>query len=490
MSVSKFLAIDLGAESGRAILGVLENNKIHLEEIHRFPNKQIYILGHLHWDVLALFEEIKTGMRIAVQKGHGDIESIGVDTWGVDFGFAGKNNELLGFPYCYRDSRTNNMMEKLFQTIPREEIYSVTGIQFWQFNSIFQLARYADDDSDMLRVADILLFMPDIINFLLTGVKKTEYTIASTSQLLNAYSKNWDLSLLEKLKLPINIMPEIVPPGTVIGKLLPEIAKEVGLKEIEVIAPGCHDTASAVAAVPIQGINSAFVSSGTWSIIGIESATPIINEASLKNNFTNEGGVGNKIRFMSNMMGMWLLQQTRKSWLKQNVNISYEEMTKLASDAKPFKCIIDTDDNSFYNPPDMQEAIREYCIKNNQPIPGSKGEYVRCILENLAIKYKTMIEKINSMSGKKIDTLHIVGGGSQNELLNQFAADACGIPVVAGPVEATALGNIIVQAIAKNKIASLDDGRRIVAESFQVKTYQPKKSRCLEEQFSIIISVL
>lgn len=476
MTSSKFLAIDLGAESGRAIVGIIKNDKITLEEVHRFPNKQINILGHLHWDVLALFDEIKTGIRLTVQKGHCEIESIGIDTWGVDFGFIGKNNEFLGFPYCYRDSRTNNMMGKIFQIISREEIYSITGIQFWQFNSIFQLAKYAEDNSDLLKIADKLLFMPDIFNFLLTGIKKSEYTIASTSQLLNAYSKSWDSNLIEKLKLPFDIMPELVSPGTVIGKLLPDIAKEAGIGEIEIIAPGSHDTASAVAAIPINSNNSAFISSGTWSIIGIEKDEPLINETTFKNNFSNEGGVGNKIRFTSNVMGMWLLQQIKKSWQQRNENISYEEMTELAKNVQPFKCIINPDDNSFYNPLDMQNAISEYCIQHNLQIPESKSDFVRCILESLAFKYKSMIENINLMTNKKIEQLHIVGGGSQNELLNQFTADACNVPVIAGPVEATALGNILVQAVAKGKIKSLDSARKIVTDSFSLKTFYPNNS--------------
>lgn len=476
MSVSKFLAIDLGAESGRAIVGILENKKIFLDQVHRFPNKQIHVHNHIYWDVLALFEEIKNGIRFAAQKGYKDIEAIGVDTWGVDFGFLGKNNELLSFPFCYRDPRTNNIMEKVFQSIPQEYIYSITGIQFWQFNSLFQLAKYVEDDSDLLKFADKLLFMPDIFNFLLTGKKKTEYTIASTSQLLNARSKKWDKNLIDKLQLPYKIFPEIVSPGTILAKLLPEIAADTGIAEVDVVAIGSHDTASAAAAVPFANDNCGFISSGTWSIIGIECERPIINEMAFKANFTNEGGLGGKIRFTSNLMGMWLLQQLKKSWEKENYNLSYEELIKLAEAAPPFKCIINPDDSTFYNPKDMQTAIKQYCLKNNLRIPETKSEYVRCVLESLAFRYKLMIEKIAEITGKKIEKLHIVGGGSQNELLNQFAADACGIPVAAGPVEATSLGNIIVQAIAKQKISSLKEARKIIADSFSVKTYLPKNT--------------
>jgi rhamnulokinase len=473
MSKSKFLAFDFGAESGRAIIGILENEKIQIEEIHRFPNKQIKILGHIHWDVLALFEEMKKGMSIAVQKGHSDINSIGIDTWGVDFGLIGKENNILGFPYCYRDSRTNGVMEELFNVVPRQEVYGATGIQFMQFNSLFQLFSYAKTESSLLDIADKLLFMPDLFNFLLTGQKKSEYSIASTSQMLNAKNRTWDKELITKLGLPLHILPEIILPGTIIGKLLPEIANEVGLNEIDVIAPGCHDTASAVAAVPAQEKNWAYLSSGTWSIVGVESDHPIISEESLKFNFTNEGGVENKIRFLSNVMGMWLLQQTRKSWQKPGDDLSYDELAKLALNAEAFKCLIDPDDNSFLNPPDMPAAIIEYCKKKNLTAPESKGEFVRCILESLALKYKLLVDRINAMQKNKIEVLHIVGGGSQNEILNQFTADACGIPVIAGPVECTALGNILVQAIAKKKISSIQEGRKIIENSFSLKTYLP-----------------
>lgn len=473
MSISKFLAFDFGAESGRAIIGILENEKIRLEEIHRFPNKQIKILGHIHWDLLALFDEMKKSMAIAIQNGHTDIESIGIDTWGVDFGLIGKENNILGFPYCYRDSRTNGVMEKLFEIVPRQEVYSTTGIQFMQFNSLFQLFSYQKNESGLLNIADRLLFMPDLFNFMLTGEKKSEYSIASTSQMLDAAKRNWDEKLLSKLGLPLNILPEIVRPGTVIGKLLPEIADEVGLGEIDVIAPACHDTGSAVAAVPAYDKNWAYLSSGTWSIVGIEAANPIITADSLKYNFTNEGGVENTIRFLSNVMGMWLLQQTRKSWQKKGEEYSYEALSKLALDAEPFKCLIDPDDNSFLNPPDMPAAIIDYCIKRNITPPSTKGEFIRCILESLALKYKILVDRINTMQKSKIEILHIVGGGSQNEILNQFTSDACGIPVVAGPVECTALGNILVQAVAKGKIESISEGRKIIANSFSLKTYMP-----------------
>lgn len=476
MSTSKFLAFDFGAESGRAIVGILDNDKISFEEVHRFPNRQTKILGHLHWDVLALLDDIKKGMTLAVQKGHGDVESIGIDTWGVDFGFVGEDNDLLGNPYCYRDSRTDSAMEKVFEKIPRAEVYAQTGIQFMQFNSVYQFYAAKLSNEKLFSVVDKFLFMPDLFNFLLTGQKKIEYTIASTSQMMNARTKSFDQKIFSALGLPMNIMAPIIMPGERVGKLLPEISEEVGLKSIDVIAVGCHDTASAVAAVPAQGKNWAYLSSGTWSLLGIESNEPIINETTLKNNFTNEGGVYNTIRFLKNVMGLWLLQQTRKSFQKKGEEYSYDELAKLAMNCEPFKYIIDPDDSSFLNPPDMVEAINNFCKRTNQQTPKNIGEYARCILEGLALKYKAVIENINEMTNSKIERLYVVGGGSQNELLNQFTADACGIPVIAGPVEATALGNILVQAIAKGKIESLDKTREIIANSFPVKTYQPQNS--------------
>jgi rhamnulokinase len=471
MSVSKYLAIDLGAESGRAIVGLIENNNIRLEEVYRFPNKQITILGHLHWDVLSLFDEIKNGIRSAVKKGHADIKSVGIDTWGVDFGFITKQDELIGFPYCYRDTRTSGIMEKVFEIIPKEKIYSVTGIQFWQFNSLFQLAKYIDEDSELIKIADKLLFMPDIFNFLLTGIITTEYTIASTSQLLNAINKNWDHSLLNKLRFPSSLFNKIIPSGTIIGKLRADIADEIGINEIDVIAPGCHDTASAVAAIPLKDKSSAFISSGTWSIIGIESDEPIINEDTYRLNFTNEGGVGGKIRFTSNMMGMWLLQQLRKSWKKKNEEISYEEMSLIAGESESNRTIIDPDDQVFYNPDDMQEAINNYCFKNDLKLPETKAQYIRCVLDSLAQKYSMMISNIEALTNHKIKQLHIVGGGSQNNQLNQLTANACKIPVIAGPVEATALGNIIVQAIALGNLSSVEEGRNIIENSFMLSKF-------------------
>lgn len=477
MPVSKFIAADFGAETGRVIVGILDGDKLSLDEVHRFPNTQTKTGVHIHWDVPYLFGELKRGLSLAVQQGHGDIESIGVDTWGVDFGLLDKQGQLIESPFAYRDPRTNGMMNKVFENIPREEIYSLTGIQFMQINSLFQLYSVAIERPEVLAGCETLLFMPDLFNYLLTGQKASEYTIASTSQMLNARSKHWDETLFAKLGLPFHIMAPLVHPGSVIGKLLPDIAREVGLnKDVDIIAVGCHDTASAVAAVPAAGDEWAYLSSGTWSLLGVETRQPLMNVESLRHNFTNEGGVDSSIRFLRNVMGLWLLQETRRSWREHGKEFSYDELATLASSSLAFRSIINPDDNSFLNPPDMPEAIRTFCRKTGQDVPEKEGELVRCIFESLAFKFKTVLERIVPIAKINIRTLHVVGGGSHSDLLNQCTADACGISVVAGPIEATALGNVLVQAISKGKVESLRKGREMVARSFPLKSYEPRNS--------------
>ena len=472
MSVYKFIAVDLGAGSGRVIVGILENEKIHIEEIHRFSNKQINKDGNLFWDVPGLFKEIKRGFSLAVKKGHKDIESIGIDTWGVDFGFIGNDDQLLELPYTYRDSRTNGIPEKVFEKISPEDIYNRTGIQFMQINSLYQLYSIKLSNESLLKESVKLLFIPDLFNFLLTGEKKSEYTIASTSQFLNAETKQFDPDIFSSLGLPINIMAPIVQPGTAIGKLLPDIASETGLNIIDVIAVGCHDTASAVAAVPGRGDDWAYLSSGTWSLLGLENDKPVINYEF--KDFTNEGGVNGKIRYLQNISGLWFLQEIKKSWEKRGENFSYEEITKLAEKSDPFISIINPDDSLFTNPPDMIEAVNEYSIKTKQRIPETMGDYARSIFESLALKYKSVLQRIEKVSKRNIHKLHIVGGGSQNTLLNQLAADATGKQVITGPVEATALGNIAVQAVSKGKIDSYEKAREIISNSIPVKIYGPE----------------
>lgn len=473
MVVSKYLAVDLGASSGRVIVGIFDGQIVKLEEVHRFPNKQNKVFNNSYWNVLSLFEEIKKGLALAVKKGHGDIGSIGIDTWGVDFGLIDKEGKLMGMTHTYRDLRTDGIPEKVFEKISSDEIYSITGIQLMQINSLYQIYSLKLSNEELMNCCSKILFMPDLFNYLLTGQMKSEYTIASTSQMINPRTRLFDEKIFSSLDIPKDITAPIVEPGTVIGKLLPEIANEVGLNCIDVVAVGCHDTASAVAAVPAEGDNWAFLSSGTWSLVGIETDEPVI-DLSLKNRFTNEGGVGGKTRFLHNTMGLWFIQELRKSWSKKGENLSFEEINILASEATEFVAVIDPDDKLFLNPEDLISAIEKYCEYTNQTIPKTKGEFARVVLESLAVKYKMILERIEYVSKKKIEKIHIVGGGCQDELLNQLTANATGKKVFAGPVEATALGNVLVQAIAKEKIESLEQARNIVSNSFPLKTYMPQ----------------
>ncbi len=446
----KYLAFDLGASSGRALVGIYENDNLTLEETHRFPNRMVHVNGHFHWDILQLFDEIKIGLAKTAQAGHTDIRSIGVDTWGVDFGLIGRNGVLLGNPYAYRDIG-DEYMDKVFEIIPRDELYKKTGIQFMPFNTIFQLFRLVHDHNPLLDVTEKLLFTPDLLNYFLTGEMVSEYTIASTSQLLDPWSKTWQNELFDRLGLPISIMADIVEPGTKIGKLRKEIAKEAGLSQIDVIAPASHDTASAVAAVPAEGDNWAYLSSGTWSLLGVNSPEPIINDAALANNFTNEGGVDGHIRFLKNVAGLWLVQRCKSDWAKEGDDIGFAELTKLAEQAGPSPCHINPDDPRFINPANMPDAIAEYCRETDQRAPHSKGQFIRCALESLAQKYKQILDNLSDMLPQPVERLHIVGGGSKNELLNRLTEEATGLRVLTGPAEATGMGNIIVQRKAAQK---------------------------------------
>jgi len=483
-----FLAIDLGASSGRAVLGAFESNKLTLEEVHRFVNKPTKILGTLYWDVLNIFDEIKSSLSSYSQKYGKALNSVGLDTWGVDFGLIGKDGKLLSNPVHYRDSRTDGMMEEVFKRVPRREIFGRTGIQFMQLNTLYQLFSMSLNNSPILKIADRFLMMPDLFNYFLTGKKVSELTIATTSQCYDQIDGMWFKSLLEKLDIPTKMMPEIVSPGTIIGRLLPEIEEEVGLSSVSVIAPACHDTGCAVAAVPAQGGNWAYISSGTWSLIGIEVKKPIINDKTLELNFTNEGGVEDSIRFLKNVAGLWLIQECKRIWEKEGESLSYEEITKIASEAKPFVALVEPDHNSFLNPSDMPQAILKFCEDTGQNKPETKGEMARCVLESLALKYRSVFEMIDEIHGP-VEVLHIVGGGTQNQLLCQFTANATGIPVIAGPVEATSIGNLMVQAKTKGILSSIEDGRKLIANSFDLVTYEPEHTDAWNEAYERFVEV-
>ncbi len=470
---SRFIAFDLGAESGRAVSGVFNNGRLTLEEIHRFLNTPVKVFDSLHWDVLQMFQEIKKGLDICTQKYGTKLDGIGFDTWGVDFALIGRDNSILGYPYHYRDKRTDGMMEKAFSIVPKEEIFRITGIQFMKLNTLYQLLAMSLAKSPILESADKLLMMPDLFNFLFTGKKVSEFTIATTTQFYDPIKKNWSKDLFDRLGLPFHILPEIVPPGTIIAPLHPTVRNEIGLGDVPVIAPACHDTGSAVAAVPAKGDRWAYISSGTWSLMGAEVSSPIINNSSLKYNFTNEGGVNNSIRFLKNIMGLWLIQQCRSTWEDEGQSFSYSDLVKIAETSKPLVSIIEPNYEPFLSHGNMPLRIIEFCKNTGQPVPENKGAIIRCALESLALKYRWVLEKLEEMLGKKITTIHIVGGGSQNQLLCQFTADATQRQVLAGPVEATAIGNIIMQAIARGYIKSLEEGRELIGRSFEVKVYDP-----------------
>jgi rhamnulokinase len=488
-----FLALDLGAESGRAILGQFDGERIQLSELHRFPNGPVYLLDGMHWDVLRLWTEIKQGIALIAREHGENLAGIGLDTWGVDFGLLDRDGVLVANPYHYRDSRTEGMLEEAFRRVPREEIFEHTGIQFMPLNSLIQLFSMVVSRSPALEIAETFLTMPDLFNYWLTGRKVCEFSNATTTQCYDPRRKDWAHSMLEQLGIPTHVFPEIVPPGTVLGSLSTSVAEEVGLsprRELPVIAPACHDTGSAVAAVPAQGSGFAWISSGTWSIMGAEVPDPIINEQSLAFNFTNEGGVCDTFRFSKNIMGLWLVQECRRTWARQGQEYSYDELTQMAAQAEPLQAVIDPDHSSFLWPGDMPARIQEYCQVTNQTAPQGKGEIVRCALEGIAFKYRWVLERVEEMLGHRLEPLHIVGGGTQNRLLSQLTADAIGRRVVTGPIEATATGNIIMQAIALGHLASLEEGRQVVRNSFEVIAFEPTGEPGWDDAYARFVSVL
>jgi rhamnulokinase len=481
--MSNFLAFDLGASGGRAILGTLKDQKIHLKEIHRFNNSMLQIHGNYYWNVFSLFEELKEGLGKCCKGLKIHPETIGVDTWGVDFSLLDNSGRLLGMPYAYRDRRNSEAMDQVHRIIDKEEIYRLTGIAMWPFNSIYQLFAWKHHQPDVLNIADRLLFMPDIFNYLFTGIKSTDYTFASTSQLMNAYSRNWEPVLFEKLGLTQHIMNEIIESGSIIGKITPDLGQQIDLKDLSVVAVGSHDTASAIVAVPAEGNNWAYISSGTWSLMGIESEKPVISEKTMLYNLTNEGGVGKRIRLLKNIMGLWLLQESRRIWTDSGNAYTYPVLVEMAMKAEPFQSIIDPDWMNFYNPDDMTEEIRKFCKITGQPEPSGHGQIVRIILEGLAFKYRMTLDQLREVSGKSIEKIHIIGGGTQNELLSQFAANATGVPVVTGPAEATAVGNLMVQAMAKGFVSDMDEIRAVIRNSFELKTYYPENTTDWEKGY-------
>jgi rhamnulokinase len=472
MTKNHFLAFDLGASSGRAILGKLEKGHLTLTEVYRFKNQMTCIHGTCYWNIFALLDELKTGLRKCIAELGVQPQSIGIDTWGVDYVLVNEKGRLTGLPFAYRDHRTDEAMEKFFHILPKKETYMLSGIQFMQFNTLFQLFASVQQRDPELRIAEKLLFIPDALNFLFTGIQKNEYTIASTSQLLKPGKAEWEHKLFDAAHIDRKLGGELVQPGTPLGQILPEIQEETGSAAIPCVAVASHDTASAVASVPAHGENWAYLSSGTWSLLGIESQQPLVSEKSLEMNFTNEGGVEGTTRFLKNIMGMWLIQECKRIW-EQKKEITWQEIVDFSNQAEPFKCLINPDDSGFLNPGNMPEAIQNYCRKTRQPVPETKGQIARCIYDSLALKYKYTLGQIETITGKKIEKLHIIGGGANNEMMNQLTANAAGIPVFAGPTEATAIGNILMQAKALDVLNSLQEVREVVKSSFEVKIYNP-----------------
>jgi len=475
------LAIDFGASSGRVMYGTYDGEQIHLQEVHRFTNDPVIVGDTMYWDVLRLFHEIKQGLVKA--KKTGAYSSIGIDTWGVDFGLIDERGYLLENPVHYRDNRTKGMLEYGFSKIPEEEMYQITGNQFMEINTVFQLLALKSQRPELLERAKKLLLMPDLFNYLLTGETAAEYSIASTTQLLDAGRKQWSGRVLKALDLPKEILPEVVPSKTKIGKVRESICEELGIEPADVIAVAGHDTQSAMVAVPAQEKDFLFLSCGTWSLIGTELDEPLINEQSKKCNITNEGGFEGRISFLKNIIGLWMIQESRRQWIREGTEYGFGELEKMALEAEPLKCFIDPDDPVFLPAGNIPKRIREYCREKGQHIPTTAGEIVRCINESLAFKYRMAKEEIESCVGKTFYRLYLIGGGVQSALLCQLTANACNCEVVAGPVEATVLGNVILQLIESGAVKDLAEARRLVMASEDIKRFQPVDSSVWEEKY-------
>ncbi len=471
-----YLAIDLGATSGRVMAAALEEGSLSLQEVHRFPSSFAELPSGSHWDVLHIFNQILDGLTEASRRFGDRIAGIGVDTWGVDYALLDKRDRLLGNPYQYRDDRTDKVEDSLYQKVSRETIYQETGIQFMFFNTIFQLGAEMRDNPDRVRMAGSLLFLPDLISFWLSGVKVQERSIASTSQMWNPVSEAWSGPILDALELPMDLFMPLTEPGTVLGPLTEKIQSRTGLGEVPVICVAGHDTGSAVAGTPLTQDSPVFLSSGTWSIMGMETSAPIINDLSLKFGYSNEAGVEGTTRFLKNICGMWLIEQLRANWVKEGTEYSYENLLDMAREARPFLAVIDPDDPSFAKPGNMSEGIRDYCRNTGQAVPETKGELVRVAFESLACKYRIVFEKLEELAAKPFASLRIVGGGSQNTFLNQCTANALDKPVLAGPIEATSIGNVLMQLKATGVISSLADGRALVETSFPCRRFEQERS--------------
>jgi len=487
MAEQAFVGVDLGASSGRVLVGLFDGQRLRLDDVHRFPNGPVNIAGSLQWDLLALWSEVQAGLRGAAAKYKSQIRSVGVDTWGVDFGLLGRGDTLLANPTHYRDRRTEGMPERAFAYASREEIFAATGLQFMPFNTLFQLIAMRESNSPLLEVAERLLMMPDLFHWLLSGVKANELTNATTTQCFNPQTGAWATELLEKCGLASELFGDLVSAGTDLGPLSRDVAEATNLAGTRVVLPGTHDTASAVMAVPARSDSGepwAYISSGTWALLGVEIDRPIVNDRCRELNFTNEGGVGGTIRLLKNITGLWLVQECRRIWSQAGHDQSWTELTRRAAEAPPLAAFVDPDDASFLAPTDMPAAIRDYCRRTGQAVPESEGAIIRTAIESIALRSRQVLGWVEELIGQRIAVLHIVGGGSQNHELCQATADACGVRVVAGPAEATAIGNVMLQAVTAGAVGSIAEARQIVARSFEVKEFMPHDAERWQEAFA------
>lgn len=495
MADRAYLAIDMGASSGRHVVGRFDGRTIRLDEVHRFDNGPVEVGGSLFWDLLGQWSHVRNGLRAAGSRLGTEIVSVGVDTWGVDFGLLGRGDVLLGNPHHYRDARTNGMLERAYSIVSRKEIFQHTGLQFMQFNTLYQLLAMKLGNSPLLDVAETFLMVPDLFHWLMTGQKCNEFTEATTSQFYDPVKGGWATELLGKFDLPAHFLGQIAQPGTRLGPLRSNLVAETGLSAAQVVLPGTHDTASAVMAVPAasrpgQRPDWCYISLGTWALMGIESPRPVVNDKVLELNFTNEGGVGNTIRLLKNITGLWLVQECRRVWNQAGRNWGWEDLNRLAAAAKPLACFINPDAHDFLAPKDMPEAIRQFARQTGQPVPDGEGAVLRCALESIAMKFRHVLGMCEELAGGRIDTIHIVGGGTQNRQLCQAAADACGRRVVAGPIEATAIGNLMMQAVAAGDVGSIAQAREVIRNSFAVEQYEPRDTAAWDEAYGKFVKIV
>lgn len=487
------LAFDLGASTGRALIGEWSNDggksRLQVSEIHRFPNDPVQVGKHLHWNILRLVQEIKNGISIAFRKGYHP-ETFGIDTWGVDFGLLDRNGELLGNPYHYRDPQTEGLIEEIDGIVGREELFAQSGLQFMPFNTVYQLAAMVKAKSPKLDAAETLLLTPDLLVYLLTGKRNCEFTMATTTQLLNPTSRSWNIDLMDRLQIPSRLFLPITQPGEKIAPLSPEVCMELGVPPINAIAVATHDTESAVVAVPAAKDQPfIYLVCGTWSLLGTEREEPLLSLDAMQNAFSNEGGAGGTFQLLKNIMGLWILQECKREWDAKGLSLSYPELVARAEEAEPFRSLINPDDLRFYGAGGMEVRIREYCRETGQPIPQFPGEVTRCILESLALRYRQAVEQLESMTGLRYNGLHMVGGGIQNRLFCQFTANALGRKVWAGPVEASAIGNMLIQLISRGHCSNLEEARKLVAFSFEVDVYEANQTERWEQAYEAYLNI-